>query len=108
MRIANDYKLVVNGDMSGDITSPSFHLHQGWLVSMQAVWTGDAIGSLELLISNDNVTFSVYTGSGTVVNGPGDFLWNCVACGFNYMKVKYTFGSNSGTLNVTANYKGIV
>ena len=94
--------------MDASITSPSFHIHQGWLVSLQAAWTGAPIGSLELLISNDNITFSVYTGSVTVVSGPGNFLWNCVACAFNYIQVQYTLGSGTGTLNVTANYKGIV
>lgn len=108
MRIANNYPLVVDQPMDTGYTSPSFHIHQGWLVSLQANWTGDPIGSLQLLISNDNVIFSVYTGSATVVNGPGNFLWNCVACAFNYVQVQYVFGSNTGVLSVTANYKGIV
>jgi hypothetical protein len=108
MRIANNYPLVVEQTMDADYTSPAFHCHQGWLISIQANWTGDPIGSLELLISNDNIIYSVYTGSTTVVNGPGNFLWNCVAAGFNYVQVHYTFGSNTGTLNVSANYKGIV
>lgn len=108
MRIAHKYPLLIGGDMSGNITTASFLVEQGWLVSMQAVWTGAPVGSLELLISNDNITYSVYTGSVTVVSGAGDFLWNCVACAFNYMKVHYTFASGTGSLNITANYKGIV
>jgi len=108
MRIANNYPLVVDGSLDANLTSPSFHIHQGWLVSIQAVWTGDPIGSLELLISNDNINFSVYTGSTTVVNGPGNFLWNCIACGFNYVQVNYTYGSNTGSINISANYKGII
>jgi hypothetical protein len=108
MRVVEYPSLVVNGDMSGNITSIPFLITQGWIGAIQAHWTGAPVGTIELLISNDNVIYSVYTGSSTTVSGSGDFLWNLAACGFNYIKVQYTFTSGTGTLNVTANYKGIV
>jgi hypothetical protein len=108
MRIANNFPLVVDGSLDGNLTSPLFHVHQGWIGAIQAVWTGAPIGSLELLISNDGFNFSVYTGSVTVVSGPGNFMWNLAVLGFNYLQVNYTFGSGTGTINISANYKGIV
>lgn len=109
MRVIELPSLIVNGDMTADVLSQSFLVQQGWLVSIQAHWTGAPVGNLELLISNDNVIYSVYTGSVTPAGGAaGDFLWNCVACGFNYIKLNYIHTSGAGTLNATASYKGII
>jgi hypothetical protein len=108
MRVVEYPILIVNGNMDANITSPGFLVTQGWLVSIQAHWTGAPVGSLELLISNDNITYSVYTGSSTPVSGPGNFLWNCVAAGYNYVQLQYTFVSGTGVLNATINYKGII
>lgn len=107
MRVNEYPSLVTNGSMGADITSSAMPVTQGQIAAIQAVWTGgSALGTLTLRISNDNVTYSDYTGSATAVSGAGDFLWNLISCGFNYVKVKYTRTSGTGTLNVTSSYKG--
>ena len=106
MRVNEFPKLVVAGNMSGNIVSDAMPITQGYVGAVQAVWTGTPAGTLELLISNDGITYSVYTGSTTVVSGPGDFIWNLTTCGFNFVRVQYTATSGTGSLNVSSSYKG--
>lgn len=102
-----EYDLLKAGDMSGSITTDSQQLNQMFLCSIQAVWTGStANGTLKLQISNDNITFSDYTGSSVSVNGAGDFMWNLSYTGFPWIRVVYTRSSGTGVLNITVNGKG--
>ncbi len=92
--------------MSGNLLSAAMPITQGYIGAIQAVWTGAPVGSLALLISNDGVTYSSYTGSSTAVSGAGNFMWNLASCGFNYIKLQYTFTSGTGVLNASSSYKG--
>ncbi len=106
MRVNEFPLLVVNGSMATNLTSIPMPVTQGQIAAIQASWTGTPVGSLELLISNDNIIYSVYTGSLTLVSGPGNFLWNMLSCGFNWVELAYTATSGTGVLNVTSSYKG--
>lgn len=106
MRVNEYPNLLVSGDMSGNLLSAAMPVTQGYIGSIQAVWTGSPEGTLTLFISNDGVTYSLYTGSSISVTTAGDFLWNLVSCGFNFVKLRYTFASGTGTLNVSSSYKG--
>lgn len=101
-----EYALDSAASMGADHTSPAQALQQMQIASVQAVWTGSPVGTLSLLISNDGVTYSTYTGSSTAVSGAGDFVWNLASLGFNYVKVKYTRASGTGSLNITVSGKG--
>lgn len=105
MRVNLD-PLVNNQSMTSSFLSPTIQVVQGQISSIQASWTGSPVGSLQLLISNDDVVYSVYTGSVTAVSGAGNFLWNLLSCGFNYIKVQYTSTSGTGSLTITTSYKG--
>lgn len=108
MRIVEYPSLVVNGSMTGNITSVSFPVSQASIASLQAVWTGTPVGALTILISNDDVNYTTYTGSSVSIAGSaGNFLWNLISCGFNFVRVLYTASSSTGTLNVTGSYKGV-
>lgn len=94
--------------MSADITSPVQQLTQMAMCAIQASWSGTAeVGSLRLQISNDNIVWSDYSGSGVAVNGDGNFLWNILSTSFQYIRVVYSFTSGVGTLNITVNGKGV-
>ena len=109
-----DYKLLTNGDMSGNINSPAQQLVQMQIASIQATFSGSPVGSLKLQITNDdphivgaaNVIWSDYSGSTTAVSGSGNFLWNLLSNGYNFVRVVYTFSSGTGSLNITASGKG--
>jgi hypothetical protein len=101
-----EYKLVTAASMNANIISPSQQLTFMMNCAIQALWTGAPVGSLSLLISNDNITFSSYTGSTTPVDGPGNFMWNILTTPYPYIQVLYTFASGSGALNITLNGKG--
>lgn len=113
MRVFN-YKLLTNGDMSGNTNSPPQQLVQMQISSIQANFTGSPVGSLKLQITNDdpnivgssNVVWSDYSGSSTAVSGSGNFLWNLLSNGYNFVRVVYTFISGTGSLSVTASGKG--
>lgn len=102
-----EYKLVTNGDMSGDYISPVQQLTQMAICAIQATWDSAPVGVLNLQISNDNIIWTDYTCSSTDVNGAGNFLWNLVSIGFQYVRVQYVSTSGSGNLNVTVNGKGV-
>lgn len=108
MRVNENPILVVNHAMTSSFLSVAMPITQGYIGAIQAVWTGTPTGTLQLLISNDNIIYSVYSGSQVALAGAaGDFLWNLVSCGFNYVKLQYVFGSSNGVLNATSSYKGV-
>lgn len=102
-----EYKLVSAGDMSGNITSNKQQLNHIAMASIQAVYTGSPVGTLKLQISNDDITWTDYSGSGAAVSGAGDFMWNISNVAFPLIRVVYTKTSGSGSLDITVNGKGV-
>lgn len=105
---ANEYpNLVVNGDMSSNINSNVMPVVQGQIGAIQAIWTGTPTGTLKLQISNDMIVWTDYSGSSVSLTGSaGNFLWNLLSMGYNYIQLIYTASSSTGTLNATSSYKG--
>jgi hypothetical protein len=99
-------KIVTNGSMTGNITSTAVDLVRTQQYSIQAVWSGSPVGTIQLNVSNDigscaNASnWVTYTSSLQTVNGAGNFLWNVAYANYNCVEVVYTFTSGSGTLNV--------
>ena len=104
-----EYSLVTNGSMGASITSALQNLEQMMMAGIQANWSGTSpVGTLSLQISNDNTTWTDYSGSSTSVSGnTGNFMWNLWATPYQYIRVIYTRASGTGTLNVTVNGKGV-
>jgi hypothetical protein len=102
-----EYQLVLNQSMTSTYTSPSQQLAFMINACIQAVFTGTPVGTLDLQVSNDNVNWTVYTGSSTTVNGAGSFAWLLADIGFPWIQVVYTASSSTGSLSVTVNGKGI-
>ncbi len=100
-------KIVTNGSLTGNITSTAVDLVRTQQYSIQAVWTGSPVGTIQLNVSNDigscaNASnWVTYTSSLQTVNGgAGNFLWNVSYANYNCVEVVYNFTSGSGTLNV--------
>lgn len=103
-----EYTLLSAGDMSqATVTSNSQQLVQMAVASIQAVFTGSPVGTLKLQISNDNSNWTDYTNSSVSVTTSGNFLWNLVSVGFQYVRVVYTKSSGTGSLTVTVSGKGV-
>lgn len=114
-------QIILNASMVAEVDSKPQDLNQVPLYSIQAVWTGSPVGSLKLQLSNDIinsnppqaynpiqiVNWTDYSGSLTVVNGAGNFVWNCLDVGYRWVRLVYVFSSGTGTLNATFCGKGI-
>lgn len=125
--------MVVNGSMSGSITSHGIDLQQDWIYSIQAIWnnTGTEVsagaGSLNLQISNDNVpivlsgpsngtdpavnvvNWTNYSGSFSSVSataGTSSFMWNVLYPGYHWVRAVYTASSGTGVMNINFFGKG--
>lgn len=115
-------QIVTAGSMAANVTSEVIDLNQVVVYAIQAVWTGGtADGTLKLQLSNQIVSptpatsnpgslvtqWTDYTGSSTVVAGAGDFMWNCNNPGYRWVRLVFTRGSGTGTLNATISGKAI-
>lgn len=115
-------KLVVNGDMSGNITSTGINLISAYAYSIQAVWTGGTapVGTFTLQGSDDPgdtgtgqgvsqpVNWTTITGSSQAISGsPGSILYDVTECSYRWTRLVYTAGSGSATMQATINVKGV-
>lgn len=121
--------------MSGSATTQGMDLQYFFGVSLQAVWTGSAQGTLKLQVSNDTVTpyiagtnpvgtyvdpsdpaisvvnWADYTGSVASTTtyasaSGGNLLWNAADTGYRWVRAAYTGSSGSGILTVNFLGKG--
>jgi hypothetical protein len=94
--------LIVNGDMSGNITSNSIVISEINVLGAQFVWSGGAspLGYVGLAFSNDNITFTPDPETFLSVSGnSGSDGINYLNIGFAYCQLIYVATSGSGTLN---------
>ena len=113
-------EIVVNGDMSGSITSETVPLDQVFGYAVQAVYTtaGTLGGVLQLEASCDheednekNVivagTWTPVANSQVTLSGAGDYVWNVANPNYLWFRLTYTPAmGDSGTLEVTCVTKG--
>lgn len=100
------YILVNGASMAADVTSAAQDLSFYWVFSMQAVFTGSPVGSIELQASNDNVTFTTISGTNTAVSAASNIMWNVENAGYKYVRVFYDATSGTGSLTCTYFGKG--
>lgn len=118
--------LLVNGNMSGDLSSIGIDMNQVPMASIQAVYTGSPVGLLKVQISNDIVQVAAsptnpvgsdpaanvvnwtdYTGSNEPVNGADNFVWNLLMVPYRWVRIKYIRTSGTGLLNITFSGKSV-
>ena len=104
-----DYaELIVDGDMSGDITSASTNILHTDRVGYQLVWTGTPEGTFSVEVSNDEVTWAELTLSASI-NGGGaaDNAFIDIETAAKYVRCKWTNSSSTGTLQAHITAKSI-
>ena len=73
--------------------------------------TGTLTGTLKLQGSNDNVIYVDLPNSGTTANiavsGAASHLFNVINVYYNYVRCVYTNATNSGTITLNMNIKGV-
>lgn len=108
-------KIFTNADMSqATLASIGMYVDQIKDWSIQAVWTGSAVGVFKIQVSNDIVTpgtgtdlsihvvnWSDYTGSTYSMSAAGDFGWLAQNSGYQWVRLFYTKTSGTGSLNAT-------
>ena len=94
------------GDMSGNLSSSVTDLQGTNSYSVQAVYTGAPVGTLQLQISMDNITFSEYTGSSVSISEAGNTMFKITRNGERYIKAIYTFSSGTGSLSAIIGLQG--
>lgn len=107
-RSLNYSELVVSGDMSGDVTSPSTDILNMDRVGYQISWSGTPTGDFSVEVSNDNSTWIALTLSAVVAAaGSADDAFIDVETASKYIRLKYTASSGTGSLNVHITGKSI-
>ena len=104
-----DYsELVVDGDMSSDITSDSTNIMHTDRVGYQLVWTGTPNGVFTVEVSNDEVTWAELTLSTAITAaGSADNAFIDCETAAKYIRCKYTASSSTGTLQAHITAKSI-
>lgn len=113
-------EIVVNGNMSGSLTSETVPLDQVFGFAVQAVYTtsGTLNGTLSLQAScnheEDNErnvivpgTWTEIANSAVSLTGAGNYVWNVANPNYLWVRLVWVPGAmNSGNLNVTCVTKG--
>ena len=98
-RIVDYASLIVNGDLSDDITGPSTNILYTDRVSFQLSWTGDAEGDFTVEGSNDESVWVNLPLSPTVAAaGSADDAVIEVETALKFIRLKFTHSSGTGTL----------
>lgn len=109
------YKALVSGDMSGDLTSSNIELSSYYTTAISCLASassGPVTGTLNLLGSVDGTNFTaVKNSAGTAitlaVSGNGPYIFDVPGTGLQYVQITFTASSGTGTLNITAYQKGV-
>ena len=106
--------IISGGDMSqASITSNTIDLDSIFGFAIQAVYTGTAVGTLDVQGSCDDVASpSLVTNwtpvtSSASINAPGNTMVNLTNANYRWLRIVYTKTSGTGTLNVNMQEKGI-
>lgn len=94
-----NYKIITNGNMSSNVTSPVVDLAKTDGYSIDAIWTGSPVGTIKLQVTRDGITFFDYPSSSTAVSGSGSAMWEITTANYSQVRVVYVFSSGTGTLN---------
>lgn len=112
-----DFKLFNAADLSqASLTSSVCDLDSMYGYSIQAVFSGDAIGTLSIQASNDPFPVTDLT-IGRIVNyttvstlpltAPGSVLDNIDAAHYKWVRLIYTKTSGSGSITANLHAKGV-
>jgi hypothetical protein len=107
-RILDFESLIVDGAMVGSITSPATNILYMDRVGYQLSWAGTPTGDFTIEVSNDEVVWVELTLSVPVAAaGSADDAFIDVETAAKFVRVKYTVGSGTGTLQAHITAKSI-
>ena len=98
--------LVVNGDMSGALTSEVIDLDHINLAAIYCKFTGAPTGVLKIEFSENGLDFYIPTGATQVVAAAGTWTTWYRDVASAYMRISYEFSGGVGSLNVHCTLKG--
>ena len=104
-----DYaELIVDGDMSSNITSSPTNILHTDRVGCQLTWTGTPTGSFSVEVSNDMTTWITLTLSTSITaSGSADSAFIDVESAAKFVRIKYAATSGTGTLQAHITAKSI-
>lgn len=97
------------GTMTGTsvLTSSTVDMSQASLLGLTFTWTGAAVGTFSCEVSHDASSWASYTITlPTVSNNAGTYAVQLVDFAHQFLRVKYTNSSSSGSLTIKACVKG--
>ena len=97
--------------MTGDLVTLALDLQQIAGFSLQAIYTGTPTGTFTLECTNDSpisgtTVWVTVAGSSFANSSAGSYMWNMINQFYNFIRVKYTFTSGTGTLSVILGREG--
>lgn len=104
-------KIIDNGDMSDDVVSSDTNIDEAVSYSIQAIFTGSPVGTLEARGSNEVIEpvdpskYTVITDSRTEITEAGSYLLNVELPAYSHVILVYTATSGTGALNARINAK---
>lgn len=113
--------IMVNVSMAADAVSEPILMKQGYICAIQAVWSGSPVGDFTIETSCDAgaidpvtgdaigiTNWVFYHGSTQAAGGStGVFTWRLNSVPEDWVRLKYTRTSGSGTVNARFNAKGV-
>lgn len=104
--------IITNGNMSSDIISLATNLDEVASYSVQAIFTGVPVGTLQLEGTNDVprtdtvlTNWTIITDSEVDILEAGSYLVNVEFPVYAYVRLHYVRDNGSGTLNARINAK---
>ena len=93
--------------LTGTFSTSALKIEYTTGCAVQAIYTGGPTGALSLLASNDGINFSTIANSSNSITGPGNYIWNLLSPGFEFIQGNFTASSaSSGTMAFNFNSKG--
>lgn len=113
------FQVITSGDMSGNITSAACDIENLVFAYFQMKWTGTPVGTFSVQVSGDHKetsqgaitvpgTWTTLTinPTPTASGSAADWYIDLNEISVPWVRLVYTFGSSTGSLNVTFGAKG--
>jgi hypothetical protein len=110
MRFFND-QVIKNKDMSTSVKSSAIDSRFCFLASAYIAVTGAAVGTIQIEVSNDEVTAGepgrwIGIGTPVAINGTAAILIPATSICYQYIRISYVRTSGTGTLDVFVHMVG--
>lgn len=103
------YAVVSAGDMSGNLTSKVTVINYLDNLCYQLVWTGTPTGTFQVEVSLDGINWTALTLSPVPAasGSAGSYYVDLNQLSASFVRIKYVFGSGTGTLTATVSGKSV-